>query len=46
MCGDICNTFVYVPDDEKAAAETKAMFKVGHLLGWGRGSQGECTNKI
>ena len=29
MCGDICNTFVYKPGDEKAIAETKAMFKVG-----------------
>ena len=28
MAGDICNTFVYKPGDEKAAAETSAMFKV------------------
>ncbi|XP_071498373.1 betaine--homocysteine S-methyltransferase 1-like [Diadema antillarum] len=27
MCGDICNTFVYKPDDADSIAETKQLFK-------------------
>ena len=31
MCGDICNTFVYVPDNEEASRAVTAMFKVRNI---------------